>query len=600
MLTRTKSHHCKRHHQFVEALPVEDATWVLLDLKLRCVWEDVLGAMGRGGASACESRAAYLGDRNRHKSANHPKTCGQVVTCQAASLLLGCKTTKDAAALLETLSMKQAAVLLVEMHRRCGSPGSFEEEDHGGCHDGLGGVGPVMDRVSAAGLAATLSHVEDVERRAKLLLCLSKGDEQQQGGEDHDLDNDDEQQQGGHEEQDNNMGDDSVRTASGARRLSSRSQSPGRQGLQGGSMSAASRALATVEAKRKAKARAAKRKKRKAANRLGPVLKFMSPEAQVEVLGGMSSQVDRETCAACLDAVRTGDGDYIGGGAIGNGSVGAGGAGDDDDDVADALLRNVESSHPILLHSASLVGALEELEAGGGGGHGGVGHGGSRNSGRQFQQQRLGFLKRRRMERKRKAEEPVVTKRFEMDLKHMPRSIGGVESSDDEEDDENGDEQDLDDDDDGNRSVESDGSDESYGDGGDDVEGGGKRRGNENKKKNKRGSLNTSPKREKEKEQEPTGTFAPNAMVTLLKFKASSGGGGGGGSGSGFYDRDGEKVAKKVVVENEASWDTELWDKTTGHRIVFLFALVTKMSDEGDVKLAKLCARLDAAKLHHW
>ena len=78
------------------------------------------------------------------------------------------------------------------------------------------------------------------------------------------------------------------------------------------------------------------------------------------------------------------------------------------------------------------------------------------------------------------------------------------------------------------------------------------------------------------------GKIRDAVTVTLLRFRG-----------------DGAEACAPFVVDNASSWQTALSDLETGEEIKFMFALVTSRSDDGDLKLARMCRLIEDANLHH-
>eukprot|EP00615_Pteridomonas_danica_P004290 CAMPEP_0114374788 /NCGR_PEP_ID=MMETSP0101-20121206/35870_1 /TAXON_ID=38822 ORGANISM="Pteridomonas danica, Strain PT" /NCGR_SAMPLE_ID=MMETSP0101 /ASSEMBLY_ACC=CAM_ASM_000211 /LENGTH=830 /DNA_ID=CAMNT_0001528687 /DNA_START=1 /DNA_END=2493 /DNA_ORIENTATION=- len=58
-------------------------------------------------------------------------------------------------------------------------------------------------------------------------------------------------------------------------------------------------------------------------------------------------------------------------------------------------------------------------------------------------------------------------------------------------------------------------------------------------------------------------------------------------------------VLASIFVENMTSASTEKYDKESGESIEFYFGLITTKDDSGDLKLARLCAAMNNAGIHH-
>lgn len=63
---------------------------------------------------------------------------------------------------------------------------------------------------------------------------------------------------------------------------------------------------------------------------------------------------------------------------------------------------------------------------------------------------------------------------------------------------------------------------------------------------------------------------------------------------------DGEGISARVIVDNKTDCNTVIYDYAEDQEeIMFLFAMLTEKNDDGDLKLAKMCAAIRAAGLHH-
>ena len=62
---------------------------------------------------------------------------------------------------------------------------------------------------------------------------------------------------------------------------------------------------------------------------------------------------------------------------------------------------------------------------------------------------------------------------------------------------------------------------------------------------------------------------------------------------------DGDEARIRFVVDNHTDASTSMTDPETGEDVMFLFAVVTQKSHDGDLKLAKMCAAMERASVHH-
>jgi len=123
--------------KLLEALRLEDAVVVLVELRLRGDHANVVGSMGRGAQLAVKATCANAADSG--------KALNAAGVPPEAESLLKCYSDADIAKLLQSIPLSRSATLLVEMLRR-------------------GSAGPVCDALTPGGLGAMLAHLPPRER----------------------------------------------------------------------------------------------------------------------------------------------------------------------------------------------------------------------------------------------------------------------------------------------------------------------------------------------------------------------------------------------------------------------------------------------------
>ena len=133
-------------------LPTQSSAAVLVEMRLRGDFADVLGAMGRGGGAAVSSVLESGGGKKMKKyediTGKHkkfPKAIGLK--------LMGCTNAAGCAALLQSLPLGDSAVMVLEMHRR----------------GAAGGVLGEMASTKPSAVAALLSQAPKADRPALLV-----------------------------------------------------------------------------------------------------------------------------------------------------------------------------------------------------------------------------------------------------------------------------------------------------------------------------------------------------------------------------------------------------------------------------------------------
>jgi len=143
----------------LEALPTAEAAALLVELRLRGDYTDVLGAMGTAGATALRAELAGGGKTKAHPWFSLTRASNKHLKSQpglTASRLVACLSPAAVAAWLHTIAVPSAAKVLLEFHRRRAA-------------------GPVLDALTTGGLpsgAAALVCANPSSERPTLLLAM--------------------------------------------------------------------------------------------------------------------------------------------------------------------------------------------------------------------------------------------------------------------------------------------------------------------------------------------------------------------------------------------------------------------------------------------
>jgi hypothetical protein len=140
--------------KLLETMNLDDAVLVLVELKLRGDYSDVLGAVqGKGALGAIKQKAKAAAD-NKPPQFGVPvdvnKMKGLRLLPPETAQIIACSNEAQMAKLLAGINLLRAATLLLEMRRR-------------------GSSGGVLDCLTPGGLAAILTHLPPPERAALLV-----------------------------------------------------------------------------------------------------------------------------------------------------------------------------------------------------------------------------------------------------------------------------------------------------------------------------------------------------------------------------------------------------------------------------------------------